>query len=59
MKIVIDAFGGDHAPNCVIDGTIMALKKFDDIEIVLTGDENILKNLLKHYLSILRLMDSD
>ena len=47
MKIVIDAFGGDHAPNCVIDGTIMALKKFDDIEIVLTGDENILKNLLK------------
>ena len=37
MKIVIDAFGGDHAPDCVVNGTIMALNKFDDIEIVLTG----------------------
>ena len=47
MKIVIDAFGGDHAPGCIVDGTIMALKKFDDIEIVLTGDEEKLNNILK------------
>ena len=33
MKIVIDAFGGDNAPDAIIDGTILALKKFKDVEI--------------------------
>lgn len=46
MKIVIDAFGGDNAPISVVDGTILALKKFKDINIVLTGKEQELKNIL-------------
>ena len=46
MKIVIDAFGGDNAPDAIINGTLLALKKFKDVEIVLTGDENILNQKL-------------
>ena len=48
MKIVIDAFGGDNAPLCVIDGTIMALDKFKDLHVVLTGDKEILTEKLKN-----------
>ncbi len=48
MKIVIDAFGGDNAPMCVIDGTIMALDKFKDLYVVLTGDKNVLTEKLKN-----------
>lgn len=45
MKIVIDAFGGDNAPNAIIDGTLKALKKFD-FDAILTGDENVIKQYL-------------
>ncbi len=39
MTIIVDGFGGDNAPLEIIKGCAMAVKKFDDIEIVLTGDE--------------------
>ena len=42
MKIVVDAFGGDNAPLEVIKGAAMAVNGLS-IEIVLTGDENIIK----------------
>ena len=45
MKIVIDAFGGDNAPNAILDGVVMAQKKFD-FTAVLTGDENIISSYL-------------
>lgn len=47
MKIVIDAFGGDNAPMSVIDGMVKALDKFDDVEVVLTGDKEKLLEILK------------
>ncbi len=47
MKIVIDAFGGDNAPMSVIDGTVMSLNKFSNINIVLTGDKNKINECLK------------
>ena len=46
MKIVIDAFGGDNAPNCNIDGAVLALDKFKDITIVLVGDVDKLNPIL-------------
>lgn len=46
MKIVIDAFGGDNAPNAIIDGVLLALKKYD-FTAVLTGDENIINKYLE------------
>ena len=46
MKIVVDAMGGDYAPQVVIDGTIAAVKEYN-AEVVLVGDELKIKSLLK------------
>ena len=43
VKIIVDCFGGDHSPEANIDGAIAALKNFDDLHIILTGDEATLK----------------
>lgn len=42
MKIIVDAFGGDNAPLEVIKGSAKAAADFD-VEIVLTGDEDIIR----------------
>ncbi|MFS0782341.1 phosphate acyltransferase PlsX [Bacillus sp. 1P06AnD] len=39
MKIAIDAMGGDHAPKEAVLGAVAAVKAFEDVEIVLVGDE--------------------
>ena len=49
MKIAIDAFGGDNAPSAVIGGCAAALEKFDDISLIITGDEKIIKSELGAY----------
>jgi len=36
MKIVVDAMGGDHAPEAVVEGAVMAAKEYET-EIILTG----------------------
>lgn len=47
-KIAIDAMGGDHAPQAVIDGALLAVKDFA-AEIVLVGDrEAVTDELAKH-----------
>ena len=46
MKIVVDAFGGDNAPASVVEGAFLALRKRDDITIVLTGDKEKLEKLI-------------
>jgi glycerol-3-phosphate acyltransferase PlsX len=46
MKIVVDAMGGDYAPQAVIDGTIAAVKEYN-AEVILVGDEEVIKSLLK------------
>ena len=43
VKIIVDCFGGDHCPDAPIDGAIAALSDFDDLHIILTGDESVLK----------------
>lgn len=43
MKIAVDAFGGDNAPLCVIDGCSQALALADDLEVILYGDEQKIK----------------
>jgi len=50
LTIVVDAMGGDHAPTCVIEGTIQALKESDNrFEIVLIGQSDKVKPLLDNY----------
>lgn len=48
MKIAIDAFGGDNAPDEVVKGSIEASKNAS-YEIILVGDEEILSAKLKEF----------
>lgn len=48
MKIVVDAMGGDHAPQAVVAGVIDALKEFD-VTIVLIGRAPEIQAELKNY----------
>lgn len=46
MKIVVDAMGGDYAPGVVIEGVVAAVREYN-AEVILVGDENTIKSLLK------------
>jgi glycerol-3-phosphate acyltransferase PlsX len=48
MKIVVDAMGGDHAPNVVVEGAVDAVREYD-AEVILVGDEAKIRSLLKKY----------
>lgn len=37
--IVLDAFGGDYAPEEIVKGALLGLEKYKDIQIILCGDE--------------------
>ncbi|MEI2663926.1 phosphate acyltransferase PlsX [Rossellomorea sp. LJF3] len=39
MKLAVDAMGGDHAPKEIVLGVKRALREFNDIEVLLYGDE--------------------
>lgn len=45
-KIVVDAFGGDHAPLEIVEGALLAIQKHKDIEIILCGKEDKIKEIL-------------
>ncbi len=47
MKFAIDAFGGDHAPDAVIKGTLQAMIKYNDFSVIFTGDEQIILSELE------------
>lgn len=47
MKVIaIDAMGGDHAPQAIVEGVNQALADFSDIEIRLYGDEAKIRTYL-------------
>lgn len=46
IKIGIDAMGGDDAPEITVKGSMDAIKRFNDIELVLYGDESKIKKYL-------------
>ena len=46
MRIVIDAMGGDHAPEAVVKGAMLATKAHKDLTVVLVGDEAKIKPYL-------------
>ena len=46
MKIVIDGFGGDHAPDEVLKGAALAVKDLG-IEVAVTGDTEVLKKRME------------
>lgn len=46
MKIVVDAMGGDYAPEVVITGAVTAVQEYKGIEIVLVGDQAKIEKFL-------------
>ncbi len=48
MKILVDAMGGDHAPQAPVEAAVRAVKELD-IEIVLVGNTAVIKNELSKY----------
>lgn len=46
MRIIVDAMGGDYAPDVVIEGAIRAVKEYG-VEVALVGDEARVKGLLQ------------
>lgn len=45
-KIAVDAMGGDHAPQALVEGVNQAIQDFKDIEVILYGDEAKIKQYL-------------
>jgi glycerol-3-phosphate acyltransferase PlsX len=48
MKIIVDAMGGDYAPEVAVEGVVSAVKEYD-IKVVLVGDEPRIRSLLKKF----------
>ncbi|ANB58471.1 fatty acid/phospholipid synthesis protein PlsX [Anoxybacillus sp. B7M1] len=46
MRIAIDAMGGDHAPKEIVLGAAKAVQHFQDIEIILFGNEQQIRSYL-------------
>ncbi len=49
MKVIVDAMGGDHAPQAVVEGCAMALNSMPEMHVTLVGRKDaILAELEKH-----------
>lgn len=48
MKIVIDAMGGDRAPQAIIEGSVDAVKEYG-VELILVGDRDVISKELSKY----------
>ncbi|MCP8616557.1 phosphate acyltransferase PlsX [Salirhabdus salicampi] len=46
MKISIDAMGGDHAPESIVKGAIVAVEEIENLHIRLIGDEKQIRTFL-------------
>lgn len=49
MKIAIDGMGGDHAPKSIVEGVLLALEDFPNIEVQLYGKQQELEPYLKQH----------
>ncbi len=48
MRIAVDAMGGDHAPEAVVEGSVLAAREFGT-QVILVGDREILHDLLRRH----------
>ena len=49
MKIEIDGMGGDNAPKAVVEGAVLALNEYKDIELYITGPSKEIQKELDKY----------
>ena len=48
MKIVVDAFGGDYAPQEIVAGAVKALQENQELNVVLVGDKDKITEILQN-----------
>lgn len=48
-RVALDAMGGDNAPVEIVKGAVEAVQKRKDIQILLTGQEGVIRNELAKY----------
>ena len=48
MNILLDAMGGDNAPDATIKGAVKAIKEIES-EILLVGNEDIINSKIKEF----------
>ena len=48
MIILVDAMGGDNAPDAVIKGAVKAVREIDS-KIMLIGDRNVINSKVKEF----------
>lgn len=46
LKIAVDAMGGDNAPQAIVEGIMMAVKEYQDIDFILYGKEESIRKYL-------------
>lgn len=46
-KVVLDVMGSDKGPEMMMRGALMALDKYEELELLLVGDENIINSTAK------------
>ncbi len=49
MRISLDGMGGDYAPHEIVKGAVEALKELSDLYIVITGNEDSIREELSKY----------
>lgn len=49
IKLAVDGMGGDNAPQAIVEGVLLALEEFDNIEVQLYGQEPAMKPFLKEH----------
>jgi len=47
--IAVDVMGGDYGPEASIPASLMALKQYDNLELILVGDETVISNHLEAF----------
>ena len=57
-KIVVDAYGGDNAPIEIIEGALLARDKHKDLEIILCGKEEEMKQIIGSRMERITLVDA-
>lgn len=46
IRLVVDCLGGDNSPSANVKGAVIALAKYEDLSLILTGDEEAIKKEL-------------
>lgn len=46
IRILVDCFGGDHSPSANVGGALLALERFPDLSLILSGDEELIEKEL-------------